>query len=170
MASLDQPNIRSINGANAVVKKGDVILGYATGVNVSEIYALQRIDVLGEAYSRDIEPIGVVVNVSIGFIRMINQVGYDNDVGGGAAKKGLVPTVSETDTVKQATSKLTDFFQDGFDLVIEDSQQFTSEVKKVRYVIQGCRPSSQAFALTRGTLMGINVMCEALRLVERDVV
>jgi hypothetical protein len=171
MASLDQPNIRSINGANAVVKKGDVVLGYATGVNVSEIYALQRIDVLGEAYSRDIEPIGVVVNVSIGFIRMINQVGYDNDVGGGAAKKGLVPTVSETDTVKQSTKTLTDFFQDGFDLVIEDSQAFAGEtVKKVRYVIQGCRPSSQAFALTRGTLMGINVMCEALRLVERDVV
>jgi hypothetical protein len=170
MASLDQPNIRSINGANAVVKKDDVILGYATGVNVSEIYALQRIDVLGEAYSRDIEPIGVVVNVSIGFIRMINQVGYDNDVGGGAAAKGLVPKVGERDTVKEATSKLTDFFQEGFDLVIEDSQQFTSEVKKVRYVVLGCRPSSQAFALTRGTLMGINVMCEALRLVERDVV
>lgn len=171
MASLDQQNIRSINGANAVVKRDGQILGYATGVNVSEIYALQRIDVLGEAYSRDIEPIGVVVNVSIGFIRMVNQLGYDNDAGGGGAAKGLVPKVTQSQNIKESTKSLTDFFQAGFDLEIQDSQAFgVDSVPKQRYIIQGCRPSSQAFALTRGTLMGINVMCEALRLVELDVV
>jgi hypothetical protein len=167
--SFDTQNIRSINGANALVKKDGVILGYATGVNVAEMYALQRIDVLGEAYSRDIEPIGVVVQVAIGFIRMINKNGYDNDVGGGGVAKGLVPKVNATDNIKQSTQKVTDFFQQGFDLEIMDSITGTGEGSpSSRYLIQGCRPSAQSFALSRGTLMGINVTCEALRLVEVD--
>lgn len=165
--AYDTTNIRSINGANAIVKKGADILGYATGINVSEIYGLQRIDVLGEAYSRDIEPIGVVVNVSIGFIRMINKNGYAGDKGGGAVAKGLVPAINEAQTNIEATKSLTDFFQEGFDLEILDSTEFEGG-EPSRYKVIGCRPSSQSFALTRGTLMGVNVMCEALRLVELD--
>src|SRR5210317_367268 len=91
MAGLE--NIRSINGANAIVKRGDQIIGYATGVNVNEIYGLQRIDVLGEIDSRDIEPIGRVVNVAITFIRMIPNAdaSQSNAKGGGSVQRGLTP-------------------------------------------------------------------------------
>ena len=169
-STYDTQNIRSVNGANAIVKIGgsQTVLGYATGINVSEVYGLQRIDVLGEAYSRDIEPIGVVVNVSIGFIRMVNATGADSQTGGGAVAKGLVPQTTADSTNAQATKTLTDFFQQGFDLELVDSAAFEGGAPKARYKVIGCRPSSQSFALTRGTLMGINVTCEALRLVELD--
>ena len=160
-------NIRAVNGANAIVKIGDQTIGYATGVSVNEVYGLQRIDVLGEIDSRDIEPIGRIVNVVITFIRMINNTGdIDANRGGGAVSRKLIPNVAENDTQTSATETVTDFFETGFNLVIVDS--FGDEPIE-RYKIEGCRPSSQSFALTRGTLMGVNVSCEAIKLVELDV-
>ena len=163
-------NIRSVNGANALVKVGDKILGYATGVTVNEVYGLQRIDVLGEIDSRDIEPIGRTVNVQISFIRMVNNPngGQDGNRGGGAARRGLVPSVEDGASPSEATQAVTDFFEQGFDLTVLDSGDFNGVDAKERYVIQGCRPSSQSFAVTRGTLMGVNVTCEALRMLEID--
>ncbi len=161
-------NIRAVNGANAIVKIGDQTIGYATGVSVNEVYGLQRIDVLGEIDSRDIEPIGRIVNVVITFIRMVNNSGGpDANRGGGAVARSLIPNVGENASGSDATATITDFFEKGFDLEIQDS--FPADDAKARYRIVGCRPSSQSFALTRGTLMGVNVSCEALRLVELDV-
>jgi hypothetical protein len=180
---MSQPStLRSVNGANAIVVKDGQVMGYATGVTVNEVYAVQRIDVLGEIDSRDIEPIGRVVNVSISFIRMINATTSSADQGvgaagveraGGAVAKGLIPTTSESVSNRDLTKSVTDFYQTGFDLIIRDSASFAdaagSDVQpKDRYKIVGCRPTSQSFAITRGTLMGINVTCEALRLVEMD--
>lgn len=173
---MTQPRtLRSINGANAVVKKDGVVLGYATGVSVNEVYALQRIDVLGEIDSRDIEPIGRVVNVSISFIRMVNAAtGVAENLAtpesaGGAAAKGIVPLTPASNTNSENTKSITDFFQRGFDLEVLDVAAFDGEdAIKSRYIVKGCRPSSQSFAVTRGTLMGVNVTCEALRLVEAD--
>tara|TARA_Y100000592_G_scaffold100264_1_gene179441 strand:- start:1446 stop:1979 length:534 start_codon:yes stop_codon:yes gene_type:complete len=171
MANLD--SIRSINGANALVQIDGSTIGYATGVTVNEVYGLQRIDVLGEIDSRDIEPIGRVVNVQITFIRMIptNQ-DTEGTAGGGSARRGLTPDHTQGDDQETRTESVTDFFQKGFDLKILDSGDFQEpdavDSKKGRYLIEGCRPASQSFALSRGTLMGINVNCEALRLTELD--
>tara|TARA_Y100000592_G_scaffold38382_2_gene60740 strand:- start:11753 stop:12268 length:516 start_codon:yes stop_codon:yes gene_type:complete len=162
-------NIRAVNGANAIVKIGDQTIGYATGVSVNEVYGLQRIDVLGEIDSRDIEPIGRIVNVVITFIRMVNNngaEGAEGNRGGGAVSRSLIPNVGENASESDATETITDFFEKGFDLEIQDS--FPADDAKARYRVVGCRPSSQSFALTRGTLMGVNVSCEALRLVELD--
>lgn len=162
-------NIRAVNGANAIVKIGDQTIGYATGVSVNEVYGLQRIDVLGEIDSRDIEPIGRIVNVVITFIRMVNQAGGpDANRGGGAGARNLVPNVGENASGSATTQTITDFFEKGFDLEIQDSFATDGETK-ARYRIEGCRPSSQSFALTRGTLMGVNVSCEAIRLIELDI-
>ncbi len=159
-------NIRAVNGANAIVKIGQQTIGYATGVSVNEVYGLQRIDVLGEIDSRDIEPIGRIVNVVITFIRMVNNTGdVQANRGGGAVSRSLIPSVGENASEAEATAEITDFFEKGFDLEIQDS--FGDDAVS-RYRIVGCRPSSQSFALTRGTLMGVNVSCEALRLIELD--
>jgi hypothetical protein len=165
-------NIRSINGANALVKVGNKTLGYATGVTVNEVYGLQRIDVLGEIDSRDIEPIGRVVNVQVSFIRMTPNPAsgsQEGNRGGGSAQRGLVPYAKSEDDNRENTEIVTQFFEDGFDLDIFDSGDFEGAGEPVlRYTIVGCRPSSQSFAITRGTLMGVNVTCEALRIVEKD--
>lgn len=166
----DLKNIRSVNGANAVVKVDGKTLGYATGISVNEVYGLQRIDVLGEIDSRDIEPIGRVVNCQISFIRMVlnPESAPDGNRGGGAAQRGLVPRAISNDNNKANTEKVTDFFEKGFDLEILDSGDFSGQEATTRYIVKGCRPSSQSFAITRGTLMGVNVTCEALRIIEKD--
>ena len=160
-------NIRAVNGANAIVKIGTETIGYATGVSVNEVYGLQRIDVLGEIDSRDIEPIGRIVNVVITFIRMVNNPeNTPANRGGGAGARSLVPNVGDNASQTTATATITEFFEKGFDLEIIDS---FGENAVSRYRIEGCRPSSQSFALTRGTLMGVNVSCEAIRLIELDI-
>lgn len=164
-------NLRSINGANALVKVGDKTLGYATGITVNEVYGLQRIDVLGEIDSRDIEPLGRVVNVQISFIRMTPNPAsgsQDGNRGGGAAQRGLIPYADSTADNRANTETVTAFFETGFDLEILDSGTFEGNEPLLRYSILGCRPSAQSFAISRGTLMGVNVTCEALRIIERD--
>lgn len=166
-------NIRSMNGANAIVKVGDEVLGYATGVTVNEVFGLQRIDVLGEIDSRDIEPLGRVVSVQISFIRMIPNPseggGESGNKGGGAVSRKLLPSTVSGSRNVQNTQIVTEFFEKGFDLVIQDSAEFEDAGDpKPRYTIEGCRPSAQSFAISRGTLMGVNVACEALRIIEED--
>ena len=165
-----QPTLRSINGSNALVmidngEEQPRVIGYATGVTVTEAIALNRIDVLGSIDSQDIEPIGRVVSGSIGLMRMTVN-GTD---GGGAGTQSLVPKHASTDSITR-TKDLMDFMTAGFDLVIKDSSDFAPDTEEhTRYTVKGCRPSSHSFALSRGMLMGVNVTFEALMLIEGDV-
>jgi hypothetical protein len=174
---MSQPRtLRSINGANALVKKDGVLLGYATGLSINEVYLNQRIDALGEVDSRDIEVIGRVVQGNIGFIRMVNSLTgagentNGQELAGGAVAKGLTPATTIGQTNRELTKSVTDFFQRGFDLEIVDSADFEGEANspRSRYLVVGCRPSSQNFSVTRGSLMGISVAFEALRIIETD--
>ena len=57
---------------------------------------------------------------------------------------------------------MTRFFEDGFDLDIFDSGNYDGNVNRscvTQLLVR--RPSSQVFAITRGTLMGVNVTCGA---------
>jgi hypothetical protein len=170
MANGLQPDLRSINGSNAMVLidiEGEQprVIGYATGVTVTEAIALNRIDVLGSIDSQDIEPIGRVVSGSIGLMRMTVR---DKD-GGGSGSQGLTPKHGGTDSIGR-TKELMDFMTLGFDLQINDSSDFAPDQEaRRRYTVKGCRPSSHSFALSRGMLMGVNVTFEALMLIEEDV-
>lgn len=160
--------IRTINGANALIRvrtaDGEKTVGYATGITVTEAYMLNRIDVLGEIDSRDIEPIGRTVSGTIGIMRMVVLDG----AGGGAAQHSLVPVSSGVDPTMR-TQDVFNFMNDGFDLIIEDSAAFSPDSQvRTRYEVLGCRPSSHSFALSRGALMGVDVAFEALTLREVD--
>jgi hypothetical protein len=170
MSEQTEQSLRSINGSNALVKiktqQGERVIGYATGVTVTEAMMLNRIDVLGTIDSQDIEPIGRVVSGSIGLMRMTIS---SSTIGGGAANQELVPRHSDEADNIQRTKDLMDFMTAGFDLVIQDSSNFGTDTSNpVRYMVEGCRPSSHSFALSRGMLMGVNVTFEALRLIEKN--
>jgi len=156
-------NLRSINGATAEILIGDKVAGYATGITVTEFTALQRIDVLGQIDTKDIEPIGRMVNGTIGFMRMILSV--DSTEGGGAVAQDLSPSHS-TDSydAQTRTEQVLSYMDEGFSLLIRDSVGD----KDLRYKIEGCRPSSHTFSLSRGTLMGVNITFEALHMAEMD--
>lgn len=163
--------IRSINGANALIKvrtsEGEKVVGYATGVTVQEAILVNRIDVLGQIDSKDIEPIGRTVSGTIGLMRMTPMT---NGKGGGAGYQGVLPRHDDRDGPEQRTKTVMEFFNDGFDLIIEDSNVYAPDnAIRSRYTIFGCRPTSHSFALSRGSLMGVNITFEALRLAESDL-
>lgn len=168
--------IRSINGANAVIRvstpEGSRIIGYATGVSVQETIFVNRIDVLGQIDTKDIEPIGRTVSGTVGLMRMTpaaQEPGSDVQRGGGAGRNGLTPTTNIQESDIDRTKKAMDFFNDGFDIEIVDSAGFAPRgTPRTRYVVIGCRPTSHGFALSRGSLMGINITFEALKLIEDD--
>jgi hypothetical protein len=174
-------NQRTINGASAVIKIGKKVIGYASGITVTEAYLLNRIDVLGQIDSIDIEAVGRTVSGSIAMMRMtFPDPASDGNTasglyGGGAAANGLTPKdLNASPSDEQRTKAVMDFMNQGFDLQIVDSADFSLTAggqpiqAKVRYTIKGCRPSSQSFGLSRGSIMGVNVTFEALRLVEDD--
>lgn len=163
--------IRSINGANALIKvrtaNGEKIIGYATGVSVTENVIVNRIDVLGQIDSKDIEAIGRTVSGTIGLMRMTPM---STGEGGGAGFQGVLPQHSDADSDITRTQGVMDFFNDGFDLIIQDSAAFSPDDQaRVRYTIKGCRPTSHSFALSRGSLMGVNITFEALKMAESDL-
>jgi len=169
------PNIRSINGSNALIQvqpsgSGEPkTVGYATGVSVTENILVNRIDVLGQIDTRDIEPIARTVSGTIGLMRMTPMQDQDSQ-GGGAAYHGVLPQHASTASDADRTRDVMNFYNNGFDLTIIDSATFSpdSAGAKVRYRIKGCRPTSHSFALSRGSIMGVNITFEALSMIEED--
>lgn len=169
--------IRSVNGANALIKvkvPGSTkykVVGYATGVSVTENILVNRIDVLGQIDTKDIEPIARTVSGTIGLMRMtpMSNTGEDNrDAGGGAFYQGVLADSTSGDAYERTKAAM-EFYNDGFDLFIEDSATFAPDTQaQVRYEIRGCRPTSHSFAMSRGSLMGVNISFEALALLESD--
>lgn len=169
--------IRSVNGANAIIKvkvPGSTnykVVGYATGVSVTENILVNRIDVLGQIDTKDIEPIARTVSGTIGLMRMtpMEDTGDDNrEAGGGAFYQGVLADSTSGDAIARTKAAM-DFYNDGFDLYIVDSAAFAPDSQvRTRYEIKGCRPTSHSFAMSRGSLMGVNISFEALALLESD--
>ena len=174
--------LRSINGANAIIEienpdsQETTRIGYASEVTCVENFAVQRIDCLGEIESRDIEPLARAVTGSIGLMRMTLNTLDTDDPAGGANRVGLIPNAMEQDLNSSITRKTMDFFNQPFNLLIKDSDEFVNQQnsddsnssQKIRYKIIGCRPSQQSLSLSRGAILGVNVSFEAIRLVEAD--
>ena len=68
---------RTFAGARAKIfaegTKGKVQVGFATGVSGQENIQLQRIDVLGDIDSTEIEPVGRTVSFSCDYVRMLDN-------------------------------------------------------------------------------------------------
>lgn len=47
--------------------------GWATGVNGTATYQLQRVDVLGDHKTQEIEIVGLTVSLTLDFVRMLNK-------------------------------------------------------------------------------------------------
>jgi len=64
---------RGIAGARAELYFGITKAGWATGVSASENIQLQRIDVIGNIDSEEIEPVGRTVSMTADFVRILGK-------------------------------------------------------------------------------------------------
>lgn len=177
-----------ITGAKAKVRINGVVVGYATGINVSETTLNGRVESLGYIDSREITPISRTVSGSCSLIRIFNAStnftdfgvrGY-NDGSGGEVRttddfefvntefQTEPKTSFETRTLKDRTANVLN--KSPFVLEIVDSATGTSAstTPNVIYSIHGCRVSSQNIVVDRGSLMGVQVTFDAEYLIRYD--
>ena len=64
---------RAIAGARAELFFGNIRAGWATGISATENIQNQRIDVLGDIDTKEIEPIGRSVTMTADFVRILGE-------------------------------------------------------------------------------------------------
>ena len=132
---------KAFSGAAAKVyaetAKGRVEVGWATGISGNENIALQRVDVLGEIDSQEIEPVGRTVSFTCEFVRIKSA---------GLQEMGLAP---RGDTV--AVLEFPELTFEIWDQVDD----------KVRIKLMGCKCESRGWRLDRQSVMTENASYQA---------
>lgn len=170
-----------ITGAKAKVRINNVVVGYATGINIAESTLNGRVESLGYIDSREITPISRTVTGSCSLIRIFNASQTDagtglrqySDSNGG---EGVMTDDSEFVNTEfhpnSVTSPVTKSLKDRTTNVL-NSEPFVLEIvdsatgaggaiqPNVIYSIHGCRISSQNIVVDRGSLMGVQVTFDA---------
>ena len=157
---------KAISGASAYVKVGEKRIGYANGVSASQATALARVDVLGQIDTKDIEPLGRFVTLNISFIRVLETDETSEGLRGGAESLGFIPKEGTETTEEQRTQGLLSFMENGWDLEVIDTHGGAGSKDVVIYRIEGCRTAMQNWAVVRGSLLGVNISAEAIRMIE----
>ena len=135
---------RTFAGARAKIfaegTKGKVQVGFATGVSGQENIQLQRIDVLGDIDSTEIEPVGRTVSFSCDYVRML-----DNSI----QEQGIFP--------RGGTEVVIQFEELTFEVFDEISD-------KARWTIEGAKSESRSWRVDRSGVMTGSVNYQARRL------
>jgi hypothetical protein len=179
-----------ITGAKAKVRINGIVVGYATGINITEATLNGRVESLGYIDSREITPISRTVTGSCSLIRIFNSsisgIGANQDIKGYSDVPGgefvttddngfvntefhsEVATSPETKTLKDRTANVLN--KAPFVLEIVDSATGTasSTSPNIIYSVHGCRISSQNIVVDRGSLMGVQVTFDAEYLVRYE--
>ena len=135
---------RTFAGARAEIfadgAKGKVKVGFATGISGSESIQLQRIDVLGNIDSEEIEPVGRTVSFSCDFVRMLDS---------SLQEQGIFPrgNTEEVITFEELTFEVYDNISD-----------------KVRWTIEGAKSESRSGRVDRSGVMTGSVSYQARKL------
>ena len=135
---------RTFAGARAKIfaegAKGKVQVGFATGVNGSENIQLQRIDVLGNIDSEEIEPVGRTVTFSCDYVRML-----DNSM----QEQGTWP--------RGGTAVVIAFEELTFEVFDDISD-------KARWIIEGAKSETRSWTVDRSGVMTGSCSYQARRL------
>ena len=112
------------DGAN-----GKDFIGFATGINGSENIQLQRIDVLGDIDSTEIEPVGRTVTFTCDYVRML-----DNSM----QEQGFWP--------RGGTSVVINFEELTFEV-------YDTLSEKPRWIIEGAKSETRSWTVDRSGVM-----------------
>jgi hypothetical protein len=129
-----------ISGARArLYFNGTTLAGWCTNVRVNENTQLQRVDVLGDIDSQEIEPIGRTVTMTADFVRILAE---------SLEEMGIWP--------RGGTAEILNF--------PEMSATIFDEVSgNAIYSVEGIRAESRNFTFDRGNLAQVNATFQARR-------
>jgi len=177
--------VNVITGAKAILKVNGRVLGYATGLQISEMTLNGRVDSLGFIDSREITPISRVVQASCAMIRIFQtnaDNGFraaENDEAGASLNDGLnanrgrmVNTSLRSADVADVEENLRtdEVFQiPPFDLEVYDSAPGTADADIKMYTVKECRIQSHNIMVDRSTLMGVQCVLEGTYLIRHQM-
>ncbi len=129
-----------ISGARArLYFNGTTLAGWCTNVRVSENTQLQRVDVLGDIDSQEIEPIGRTVTMTADFVRILAE---------SLEEMGLWPRGGTAEILSFPEMSATIFDEVGGAAI---------------YSIEGIRCEARNFTFDRGNLAQVNATFQARR-------
>lgn len=164
-----------ITGAKAMVKMADSAgvmrtVGYATGIQITEVLLNGRIDSLGFVDTRELALIGRQVSATVNFIRIFQTTASDGPGEGTTDETNALNSVNPLDATDRARTDTAFEIdkQQGFDLEIVDTQPNNGQEETTIYTLKGCKPSAHSIVVDRGSLMGVQVSLDALYLIRHD--
>jgi hypothetical protein len=134
---------KAFSGARAVLRIGDVDVGWATGVQGAEQIDYQPIEQLGEIDTIEFEPVARRVTFSASMVRIIDE---------GLQAQGFHPKSGQNTTADVINfAPMTMEIYDNID-------------GKVIYKIEGCKPTTRNWTVDRGGIMTVNADFVATRM------
>ena len=138
------PDYRAFSGARAILRFDDIEAGWATGVSGTENITLQRVDVLGNIDSYEIEAVGRTVTMTADFVRIIGE---------SLQKMGIVPT-GDTAQVINFPSLTAEVYDEVGDQMI--------------YRVEGLKCESRNWRVDRQGLMTVNCTFQGRRMYDES--
>ena len=135
---------RPFTGARAILRFDDIEAGWATGVSGSENITLQRVDVLGDIDSKEIEPVARTVTMTADFVRII---------GASLQALGIIPT-GDTAQVINFPSLTAEIYDEVGDQMI--------------YRVEGLKTESRSWRVDRQGLMTVNCTFQGRRMYDES--
>ena len=132
-----------VSGARAILKIGDIEIGYATGVQASEQIDYQPVEQLGEVDVITYEPTARRITMSASMLRILSE----------SQLVQLFPASGQN-----TTADVLDFLEMTAE-VIDNTPNGT-----VQYKFEGVKPTSRNFTLDRGGIMMLNANFVATRM------
>jgi hypothetical protein len=158
--------VNVISGAKALIKVEGSVVGYCTGISITETTFNGRVDSLGFIDTREITPIGRSVSAVVNMLRVFPP-------SDGSIFEGL--SANEIDEGRMLNTSA-DSFQDEqtrtddallrlpFTLAIYDTTPGVGD-DALMYEMYGCRIASHNIVVDRGSLMGIQCSIEGTHLI-----
>lgn len=132
-----------VSGARAILKIGDIEIGYATGVQASEQIDYQPVEQLGEIDVVTYEPTARRITMSASMLRIFNT----------SQLVALFPASGQNTT------------QDVLDFLEMNAEVIENKANgKTLYKFEGVKPTSRNFTLDRGGIMMLNANFVATRM------
>jgi hypothetical protein len=158
--------VNIVSGAKALIKVNEKVLGYATGISITETTFNGRVDSLGFVDTREITPIGRSVTAVVNMIRVFLPPDNDRFEGLNGDERDEAEMVNTASDTATGASERTDdaLLRVPFSLEIYDTSPGVA-ADQIMYSLKGCRIASHNIVVDRGSLMGVQCTIEATHLI-----